>query len=188
MQERLEKLRLTNPHAQIRHEWMPYSHLSINLKRALIASEDETFLKNDGFDFRAMEVAYQEDIKRGRIVAGGSTITQQLAKNLFLSKSRTPWRKLQEVVITYELQTFMSKRRILEIYLNVIEWGNGIYGAEAASRHYFGTNASNLSAFQAAYLAAMVPDPRFYDIHRSTPWLNRKTEIIISRMPQMRVP
>ncbi len=188
MREGLEKLRIKNPRAQIRQQWVPYSHLSVNLKRALIASEDETFAVNDGFDWQAMGAALVEDIRHGHIIAGGSTITQQLAKNLFLSQSRTPWRKLQEFIITVELESFMSKRRILDIYLNVIQWGNGVYGAEAAAHHYYGTSAANLSVFQAARLAAMVPDPIFFDKHRNDRWLAWKTGIIMARMSQMRLP
>ncbi|MBU6459592.1 MAG: monofunctional biosynthetic peptidoglycan transglycosylase [Proteobacteria bacterium] len=188
MKEGLDALQLHHPHARIYQQWVPYSALSINLKRAVIASEDETFARNDGFDFRAIEAAYHEDIRRGRIVAGGSTITQQLAKNLLLSKSRTPWRKFQEGIITIELNTLMTKKRILDLYLNVIQWGNGIYGAEAATRHYFGVHASVLSPYQAARLAAMIPDPGFYDLHRNDPWLAWKTNLILSRMDAMRVP
>ena len=122
------------------------------------------------------------------MVAGGSTISQQLAKNLFLSGSRTPWRKAQEAVITVMLEAVMDKRRILEIYLNMIEWGEGVFGAEAASQHYFGVNAAALTAEQAARLAAIVPNPRFYDRNRATPWIEKKTAIILSRMGAAEVP
>src|SRR5690606_15828049 len=124
----------------------------------------------------------------GRIVAGGSTITQQLAKNLFLSAERSALRKVQEAIVTVMLEATMSKRRILEIYLNVIEWGGGVFGAEAAARHYFGVPAAQLSAWQAARLAAMVPNPRFYDRHRQTRWLTTKTGIILRRMRVAQIP
>lgn len=188
MERRLEELRARNPKAKLSQQWVPYTRISVNLKRAIIAAEDAKFLEHEGFDFEAMEKAYEKNLKKGRIVAGGSTISQQLAKNLFLSASRTPWRKAEEAAITLMLETLMSKRRILEIYLNVIEWGNGVFGAEAAARHYFGTSAANLTPEQAARLAAMVPNPRFYDRVRSTRWLARKTEIILSRMPFAQVP
>ena len=121
-------------------------------------------------------------------MAGGSTISQQLAKNLFLSSKKTPWRKLQEAAITVMLEAVMDKRRILEIYLNVIEWGNGVFGAEAAARYYYRSTAASLGSAQAARLAAMVPNPRFYDKNRNHPNLNRKTGIILARMPQASVP
>jgi len=121
-------------------------------------------------------------------VAGGSTISQQLAKNLFLSGKRTPWRKGEEAIITFMLEEMMSKRRIFEIYLNVIEWGDGVFGAEAAARHYFHKPASALTASEAARLAAMVPNPRYYDAHRSTRYLERRTRIITRRMNYVRPP
>lgn len=188
MEARLEQLRRRNPDATLRHQWAPYGRISVNLKRALVAAEDARFLEHDGFDWEGIEQAYQKDLKKGRIVAGGSTISQQLAKNLFLSSSRTPWRKAEEALITLMLEQMMTKRRILELYLNLIEWGNGIFGAEAAARHYFGVSASALNAEQAARLAAMVPNPRFYDKHRATPWLARKTGIILARMNSAQVP
>jgi len=122
------------------------------------------------------------------VVAGGSTISQQLAKNLFLSGARTPWRKGQEAIITVMIEQVMDKRRILEVYLNVIEWGDGVFGAEAAARHYFGTPASALGPEASARLAAMVPNPRFYDRNRATPWLQRKTQMILARMPHAELP
>ena len=111
-----------------------------------------------------------------------------LAKNLFLSSKRTPWRKAEEVIVTVMLEKILSKRRILEIYLNVIEWGNGTFGAEAASRHYFKTSASKLSTQQAAKLAVMVPNPRFYDDHRNTRYLKRRTATIQARMRSAEIP
>lgn len=188
MEARLEEMRAKNPQARLRHEWVPYAEISLDLKRALIAAEDAKFLAHDGFDWRAIQRAASKNLKRGRVVAGGSTISQQLSKNLFLSGSRTPWRKLQEAAITVMIETVMSKRHILEIYLNVIEWGNGVFGAEAAARHYYRTNASSLSVDQSARLAAMVPNPRYYDRVRTTPALEKKTQIIRSRMHLSAVP
>jgi monofunctional biosynthetic peptidoglycan transglycosylase len=183
MTEQLARLQEEDPEAELRHKWVPYERISPNLKRALIASEDAKFVDHEGFDWDGIEAAFEKNLKQGRIVAGGSTISQQLAKNLFLSGKKTPWRKLEEAVITVMLEAVMDKRRIFEIYLNVIEWGNGVFGAEAAARHYYRTSAARLSAGQAAKLAAMVPNPRFYDEHRNAPGLARKTRIILRRMP-----
>jgi monofunctional biosynthetic peptidoglycan transglycosylase len=167
---------------------VPYKRISNHLKRAIVAAEDAKFLGHEGFDWQAIQQAHKKNLKRGRIVAGGSTISQQLAKNLFLSGSRSPWRKAQEAVVTVMLEKMMRKRRILEIYLNVIEWGNGVFGAEAAARHYFGVRAAQLSGEQAARLASMVPNPRFYDRNRNAPWLMTKTGIILARMNAARIP
>lgn len=183
MTEQLARLQEEDPEAELRHKWVPYERVSPNLKRALIASEDAKFVDHEGFDWDGIEAAFEKNLKQGRIVAGGSTISQQLAKNLFLSGKKTPWRKLEEAVITVMLEAVMDKRRIFEIYLNVIEWGNGVFGAEAAARHYYRTSAARLSAGQAAKLAAMVPNPRFYDDNRNAPGLARKTRIILRRMP-----
>lgn len=188
MEDRLQVLQESHPDAGLRHRWVPYERISIHLKRAVIAAEDGKFLDHEGFDWDALQRAYERNLRKGRVVAGGSTISQQLAKNLFLSSQRTPWRKAQEAVITVMLEAVMSKRRILEIYLNVIEWGNGVFGAEAAARHYFRTSAAALGPDQAARLAAMVPNPRFYDRHRNTPHLSRQTRVILSRMSGTMVP
>ena len=188
MDDRLEIIQENNPDAELRHKWVPYSRISNNLKRALIAAEDSKFVDHEGFDWEGIQKAYEKNLKKGKIVAGGSTISQQLAKNLFLSGRRTPWRKAEEAVITVMLEQMMSKRRILEIYMNVVEWGNGVFGAEAASRYYFKTSAANLGAYQAAKLAAMVPNPRYYDKHREARGLQRKTGIIMARMNMVEVP
>ena len=189
MEDRLDVLRQKNPAgAVLRTQWVPYEQISPNLKRAIIAAEDSKFLEHEGFDFDAIQKAYEKNLKKGRLVAGGSTISQQLAKNLFLSGEKTPWRKIQEAIITLMLENVMSKRRILEIYLNVIEWGNGVFGAEAAIRHYYGVSASSVTAEQAARLAAMIPNPRFYDRHRNVLWLSKKTGIILSRMASAQIP
>ncbi|HQZ45521.1 MAG TPA: monofunctional biosynthetic peptidoglycan transglycosylase [Usitatibacteraceae bacterium] len=188
MQERLDRLREKRPDAKLKHQWVPYGRISVNLKRAIVAAEDAKFADHEGFDWEAMQKAWEKNQRRGKVVAGGSTISQQLAKNLFLSGSRTPWRKAQEAMVTVMMESVMDKRRILEIYLNVIEWGDGVFGAEAASRHYFGVSSAALSPAQAARLAAMVPNPRFYDRHRGTPWLERKSEIILARMGSAELP
>jgi len=188
MEDRLEVLQEKNPDAELRHKWVPYDRISIHLKRALIAAEDAKFRDHDGFDWEAIQKAYEKNLKKGKVVAGGSTISQQLAKNLFLSGRRTPWRKAQEALITIMIEKVMTKRRIFEIYLNIIEWGNGVFGAEAAARHYFKTSAAYLDAEQAAQLAAMVPKPRYYDRVRYTPLLERRTGIILERMYYVEVP
>lgn len=188
MEASLERIRARKPDAKLRQQWVAYPRISANLKRAVVAAEDAKFADHEGFDWEAMQKAWEKNQRRGKVVAGGSTISQQLAKNLFLSGSRTPWRKAQEAMITVMLETVMDKRRILEIYLNVIEWGDGVFGAEAAARHYFGTSAAALTPAQAARLAAMVPNPRFYDRNRGTPWLEKKTQIILARMGSADVP
>ncbi|MBX9265714.1 monofunctional biosynthetic peptidoglycan transglycosylase [Chromobacterium violaceum] len=188
MNEQLARLQQDDPEAELRHKWVPYDKISPNLKRALIASEDARFVDHEGFDWDGIEAAFEKNLKKGKIVAGGSTISQQLAKNLFLSSGKTPWRKLEEALITVMLESVLDKRRIYEIYLNVIEWGNGVFGAEAASRYYFRTGASRLSSSQAAKLAAMVPNPRYYDEHRNAPGLARKTRIIQRRMAYVELP
>ena len=188
METRLEVMQDKNPDAELKHQWVDYAKISSHLKRALIASEDAKFVDHEGFDWEGIQKAYEKNMKKGKIVAGGSTISQQLAKNLFLSTKRTPWRKAEEAAITVMLETVMEKRRIFEIYLNVIEWGDGVFGAEAAARHYYRVSAAQLNAEQAAKLAAMVPNPRYYDTHREARGLLRKTDIILKRMNSSEIP
>ncbi|HLY97123.1 MAG: monofunctional biosynthetic peptidoglycan transglycosylase [Sideroxydans sp.] len=188
MEDRLEVMQDKNPKAGLQNKWVPYNKISNNLKRALIAAEDAKFVDHEGFDWEGIAKAYEKNLKKGKIVAGGSTISQQLAKNLFLSTKRTPWRKAEEALITLMLETVMDKRRIFEIYLNVIEWGDGVFGAEAAAQHYFGVSAAQLSPEQAAKLAAMVPNPRYYDRHREARGMLAKTIVILDRMPDAEIP
>ncbi len=188
MHARLERMREKDPRATLQQQWVTYHRIAGNLKRAIVAAEDAKFLDHEGFDWEGIQKAYEKNRKKGKIVSGGSTISQQLAKNLFLSGERTWWRKAQEAVITVMIETIMSKRRILEIYLNVIEWGNGVFGAEAAAHYHFKTSAANLSAEQAAQLAAMVPSPRRYGRGSETPYLQKRKEIILSRMNSVSVP
>ena len=188
MDARLERLREKSPHVKLEYQWTPYARISVNLKRAIVAAEDAKFLDHEGFDWEGIQKAYERNRQKGKVVAGGSTISQQLAKNLFLSGERTWWRKAQEAAITVMLETVMTKRRILEIYLNVIEWGNGVFGAEAAAQYHFGIPAGELSAAQAAQLAAMVPSPRRYKPGTETPYLAKRTEIILSRMGSAALP
>ena len=188
MDRRLDQLREKNPKAALRHRWVDYGRISNHLKRAVVAAEDAKFIDHEGFDWEGIQRALERNQRRGKPVAGGSTISQQLAKNLFLSGERSLVRKGQEAIITLMLETVMSKRRILELYLNVAEWGEGVFGAEAAARHYFGVSAASLGPEQAARLAAMLPRPRFYDRNRGSQYLATYSERILARMPSAQVP
>jgi len=188
MNQRLEQLREKDPDAKLTHTWVPYDRISTQLKRAVVAAEDDKFVDHEGFDWEGMQKAIEKNQRKGRVVAGGSTISQQLAKNLFLSASKTPWRKAQEAVITVWLEMLWDKRRILEVYLNSVEWGKGIFGAEAAARHYYGVDVAGLSAEQAARLAVMLPAPRRYEKNPYSPYLNARTSVIVDRMRFSEVP
>ena len=188
MEIRLAELRQKKPDARLQQQWQPYSRISRHLKAALIAAEDAKFVDHEGFDWEGIQKAMEKDQKKGKLVAGGSTISQQLAKNLFLTPTRSFVRKGEEALITLMMEQVMDKERIFEVYLNVIEWGNGLFGAEAAARHYYGIAASQLSPEQAATLAAMVPNPRYYDLHRGAPGLLKKSAIIQARMPAVEIP
>jgi monofunctional glycosyltransferase len=188
MERRLDEMRARDPKAKLDQRWVEYRRISTNLKRAVIAAEDAKFVDHEGFDWDGIQRALERNQKRGKVVAGGSTISQQLAKNLFLSGERSVIRKAEEAIITIMLEAVMEKRRILEIYLNVAEWGEGIFGAEAAARHYYGTSAARLSADQAARLAAMLPRPRYYDRNGSTRYLEQYADRIQARMPSAQVP
>jgi monofunctional biosynthetic peptidoglycan transglycosylase len=161
--------------------WVPYTRISQNLKRAVLVAEDDAFWQHEGIDMEQLKISIRNDIEKGQ-VRGGSTITQQLAKNLYLSPSRDPVRKLRELIIARRLEAALSKARIFEIYLNVIEWGDGIWGAEAAARSYFGSSAASLSAEQAALLAGAIINPRVYSPARPNARLLRRQRIILSRM------
>ena len=168
--------------------WVDYERISPNLKRAVVSAEDARFLDHEGFDWDAIQKAMVKNERRGKVVSGASTISQQLAKNLLLSGDRSYVRKAQEAVITWMIERTMSKRRILELYLNVAEWGEGVFGAEVAARHHFGVPASSLSAAQAAWLAAILPSPRRYRAGRSTPYIDGRTVTIRARMTSAQVP
>ena len=188
MDARLASMREKTPTAKLQQQWVPYEKISSHLKRAILVAEDDRFVDHEGFDWEGIQKAMDKNQKKGKIVAGGSTISQQLAKNLFLSGERSMLRKSEEALITLMMERILNKERILEIYLNVIEWGDGVFGVEAAARHYFGISAAQLSQEQAAKLAAMVPRPRFYDRNRNAPWLLKKTQIILGRMPRAQLP
>jgi monofunctional biosynthetic peptidoglycan transglycosylase len=180
--------RVTSPERELRHQWVPYERISVHVRRAIIAAEDAHFLEHSGFDWQGIQIAIEKNQHEGRYVAGGSTISQQLAKNLFLSSGRSMIRKGEEALITMMLESCWEKKRIFEVYLNVIEWGDGIFGIEAAAQHYYGISAARLSAPQAAKLAAMLPNPRYFDRHRNAPILLAKARIIQSRMHAAKAP
>lgn len=188
MAMRLDELREKEPRAELKKQWVPYARISNSLKRAVVAAEDAKFSGHEGFDWEGIQKALEKNQKKGRIVAGGSTISQQLAKNLFLSGDKTPWRKAQEAVITLMLEAVLDKRRILEIYLNVVEWGPGIFGAEAAARHYYGVTAAQLSAEQSARLAVLLPNPRRFGRLQDSPYLAARSQIILRRMAAVDLP
>jgi monofunctional biosynthetic peptidoglycan transglycosylase len=195
-----------------RQQWVPYAQISDHLKRAVIASEDATFVEHEGIDLEALEKAWDKNAKAEQRAAqlsgktasanlaksskvakppkiiGGSTITQQLAKNLFLSGERTLLRKGQELVLTVMLETLLGKQRILEIYLNSVEWGEGVFGAEAAAQHYFRKPASQLSAFESARLAVMLPRPKYFETRPGSGYLNSRASTITARMGGVELP
>jgi monofunctional biosynthetic peptidoglycan transglycosylase len=209
--ERSEAWRLaTNSKAFAwRQQWVDYADISNHLKRAVIASEDDGFTNHDGVDWVALEKAWEKNSKaeqraaakkpvvsnpksttnaRPPKVIGGSTITQQLAKNLLLSGERTLLRKGQEFILTLALETLLSKERILEIYLNHVEWGEGVFGAEAAAQHYFRKPAQKLSAYESARLAVMLPRPKYFEKLPNSPYLSNRTGVILERMGGAQLP
>jgi len=182
---RIEKVR---PGAGLTHVWVDYGAISPHLKRAVIAAEDARFIEHEGVDWDAIQKALEDNRRRGRPARGGSTISQQLAKNLFLSPERSYVRKGQELVITYMIETLWDKRRILEVYLNVAEWADGVFGAEAAARHYYRTSASRLGPEESARLAVMLPRPKFYDRNRGSEYLARRASTILRYMGDASIP
>ncbi len=183
--------------------WRDYDQIADTLKRAVIASEDDSFTNHDGVDWEAMERAWERNTKAEQAAAeraakelparpikirGGSTITQQLAKNLLLSGERTLLRKGQELVLTFALERLLTKRRILELYLNHVEWGTGVFGAEAAARHYFRKSAAQLSAWEAARLAVMLPRPRYFEQRPRSAYLSQRARVIVGRMRAAELP
>ena len=200
--QRSEMWRISTEKGQLRwrQQWVPYAQISDNLKRAVIASEDDAFANHDGVQWDAIEKAWQKNAKaeaqalqrarsgRPAKVVGGSTITQQLAKNLLLSGERTLLRKGQEFVLTVLLEVLLGKQRILEIYLNNVEWGEGVFGAEAAAQHYFRKPAARLSAFEAARLSVMLPRPKFFERLPNSAYLSGRASVIASRMGDAELP
>ena len=197
------RIQMEQDRLQWRQQWVAYGQISDNLKRAVIASEDDGFSNHDGVDWDALEKAWQKNAKaeartaknaaaakagRAPKVVGGSTITQQLAKNLFLSGERTLLRKGQEFVLTLLLETLLSKQRILEIYLNSVEWGEGVFGAEAAAQRYFRKPAAKLTALEAARLAVMLPRPRYFEKLPNSGYLAERAAVIVERLPNAQLP
>ena len=170
-----------NPGEKIQHQWVPREEISLHLQLAVIASEDQNFMNHNGFDYEAIKEAI-EDNKQGKRVRGASTISQQTAKNVFLWPSRNWFRKGLEVYFTFLIETFWSKQRILEVYLNSIEMGRGVYGAEAASRHWFNKSASQLNPFEAAAIAAILPNPREYRANPASGYIEGRKAWIVRQM------
>ena len=171
-----------NQKVQPLHAWVPYRKISIHLRNAVLVSEDSAFFTHSGFDWTQIKESAKRNWREKRFARGASTITQQLAKNLYLSTSRNPLRKIHEFFIAEELEDHLSKQRIFEIYLNVIEWGDGIYGVEPAARAYFGKSASDLLPEEAAILAAMIPNPRRYTPTHNLKYLEKRKAEILSRL------
>lgn len=182
------RLSRDRPDLSVQHEWVPYDQISRNLKRAIIASEDANFVNNNGYETDAILQAWEKNKAHGKIVAGGSTISQQLARNLFLSREKSYVRKAQELVITSMLELLMDKERIFEIYLNSVEWGTGVYGAEKAAQYYYKTSAANLTTSQSARLAVMLPRPKYFDEHRGSAYLLQRSRVIARRMGAAELP
>ena len=188
MSHQLAGLQEKNPRAAIRYQWVPYDRISDHLKRAMIAAEDARFVEHEGFDWEGIQNALDKNWKRGKTVAGGSTITQQLAKNLFLGGERSLPRKAQEFVITFMLEALLSKQRILEIYLNNVEWGEGVFGADAAARHYFHVAAGKLGAMQSAQLAVMLPAPKRFEKRPGSAYVVGRAATVVARMSAVEIP
>jgi monofunctional biosynthetic peptidoglycan transglycosylase len=179
MKYRREIAEKTGKEMNINSVWVPLGSISPYLVQAVVVSEDDKFWAHKGFDFEAMKVALEKDIKKKTYRYGGSTITQQLAKNLFLSPSKNPVRKLREFILAWRLERKLPKERILELYLNVVEWGDGLFGAEAASQHYYGKPASDLSPREAARLAVVLPSPRRYDPLSGTRFIEERAQAVL---------
>jgi monofunctional biosynthetic peptidoglycan transglycosylase len=169
---------------RIDQSWAPFSKISPYLIKAVLIAEDDKFWTHEGFDYEAIQKAIEKDLKAKKLKSGGSTITQQLARNLFLTPEKSLIRKISEAVITWRMEKVLSKKRILELYLNVAEWGEGIFGAEAASRHYFGKSSSELTPEEASRLAAILPNPRRYSPVGDQRYVINRSNLIYSIMLQ----
>jgi monofunctional glycosyltransferase len=182
MEYRLDEAEDAGKKLKLDVRYKPLSAISKRLSLAVTISEDDKFWDHEGFDFESMEAAFEKNLKAGKIRAGGSTITQQLAKNLWFGPEKSYLRKLKEAIMAWRLERELSKKRILELYLNVVEWGDGIFGAEAAARRYFGVSAKGLSSSQAARLAAVLPSPRRWNPAGNGRVVSKRTRIILGRM------
>lgn len=178
----------SNPSQPIQHKWRDYDQISEYLKRAIVTSEDGKFMQHGGFDWSGTQHALERNKTQGKVVAGGSTISQQLAKNLFLWNKRSFVRKGQEGISTFMMERMWSKERILEVYLNSVEFGDNIYGVEAATQHYFGKSARSLTREQATFLAAILPNPKYYQKHRSHPDILKRQRMIQRYMRHADIP
>ncbi|MEN3331561.1 MAG: monofunctional glycosyltransferase [Blastocatellia bacterium] len=189
MAQRMSEARAAGEEPKRLQTWVPYDRISPNLVRAVLAGEDSRFFDHAGFDWEEIRNAMEKDWNEGKFSRGASTISQQLAKNLFLSTSKNPLRKLHEALITKEMEWILGKRRILEIYLNIIEWGDDIYGAEAAARHYYNTSAASLGSDQAAFLSAIIPSPNgAFNPARHGRRVDRRRSLIVRLMRHVVVP
>lgn len=175
-------MKLYHGPAPLQYDWVSYSSISPYLKQAIVIAEDANFFGHAGIDWRALWEAMRKNWEEKEWIWGGSTLTQQLAKNLFLSPSKNPVRKIKEAMLAWKLESTLSKQRILELYLNIVEWGEGIYGAEAASRHYFNISAASLDPMQAAQLAVILPSPRNYGKNIRAPFVEKRMAIVLKRM------
>ena len=176
------------PSQPIKHQWRDYDQISDYMKQAVVAAEDAKFLQHHGFDWAGMQFALERNKDKGKVVAGGSTISQQLAKNLFLYNKRSFIRKGQEAVATWMMERMWSKQRILEVYLNSVEFGDNIYGAEAAAQHYFGKSAKSLSRDQAIFLAAILTNPKYFQEHRNAGALKARKQMVQRYMRYAEIP
>jgi monofunctional biosynthetic peptidoglycan transglycosylase len=181
MVTRIVEFKLDGGDAIYSHDWVPLEEISPNLQKAVIASEDGNFLKHSGFDFKAMQKAYKSN-KKGKKLKGGSTISQQTAKNVFLWQGRSYLRKGLEAYFTVLIELIWGKERIMEVYLNSIEMGNGVYGAQAAARHWYSTTAQDLTPKEAAGIAAILPNPRKYKASNSSAFISHRKEKIMRVM------
>jgi monofunctional biosynthetic peptidoglycan transglycosylase len=182
MRQRLKEAEEAGRKGRVIQTWVPLSRVSSHLLHAVLASEDQRFLEHSGVDWTALKESVEDNVERGRLWRGGSTLTQQLAKNLFLGTQRTPLRKLRELIVTDWLERDLSKARILDLYVNVIEWGDGIYGCEAAARRWYGRPAAALTKEEAAGLAAMIPNPRRINPESNPRWFARARERVLALM------
>lgn len=182
MEYREQEWREQGRKKKVQQAWVPLNRVSPYLVKAVIISEDDKFWDHEGFDFEAMKAALEKDLKKKKFKYGGSTISQQLAKNLYLTPSRNPVRKIKEAILTWRLENNLSKRRIIELYLNVAEWGDGIFGIGAAARHYYGKSAASLDPWESAKLASVLPNPRRYRADRNSGYVGNRAERIYGIM------
>lgn len=188
MQDRAKQLAQARKPIRLQHQWVDSVHIAESIKRTVLVAEDSRFVEHAGVDWSAIQRAWLTNLERDQITFGGSTITMQLAKNLFLSGQRSYWRKGQEVLIATMLEAALSKERIFELYLNLAQWAGNVFGIQAAAQYYYQTDAARLSLTQAARLAAMLPRPAYYDRNRGSDWLGRRTKVIAADAVNVQLP